>query len=121
MRLLGRMLALVLAFVTGVAVGVAGVGLHRTFPGAVIAMTATLVVMWAIHWWAAGGTAAFAAGWLTVLLVAVAGRGEGDYVVSADARGWLLMGFGVVVLVTGIAWARQPPVRSGSGSVGAAT
>lgn len=118
MRLLGRLLALLVALLTGLAVGVAGLALHRGLTGALIAMTTTLVVMWAIHWWAAGGAPAFAAGWLTALLLAVAGRGEGDYVVSADARGWLLMGFGVVVLVTGVAWARVPARRRGSGSVG---
>ena len=119
MRLLGRLLALVLALASGVAVGVATLALHRSTTGVVIAMTTTLAVMWAIHWWVAGGAPAFAAGWLTALLVAVAGRGEGDYVVSADAWGWLLMGFGVVVLVTGFAWGRLPARRSGSGSVGA--
>lgn len=119
MRLLARLLALLLALVTGVAVGVATLAVHRSATGVIIAMATTLVVMWAVHWWVAGGAPAFAAGWLTALLVAVAGRGEGDYVVSADARGWLLMGFGVVVLVTGFAWARVPARRSGSGSVGA--
>lgn len=121
MRLFGRLLALLVALLTGLAVGVITLGLHRGVTGAVVSMTTTLVVMWAIHWWAAGGAPAFAAGWLTALLLAVAGRGEGDYVVSADARGWLLVGFGVVVLVTGVAWARVPARRSDSGSLGAAT
>jgi hypothetical protein len=115
MRLLGYALALVL----GLAAGIAAVALHRTVPGLVLGVGTALVVMRTLGMWLPRGSTAFAAGWLAVLVAAVAGRGEGDYVVSSDGHGWLLIASGFVVLVTGLLWGR-PPTRghdSGSGGV----
>lgn len=121
MRHAGRALALVLPTGLGGVVGVAAIALHRSTSSAVIAMTTTLVAMWALRWWSEHAVLAFGAGWIGVVLVALAGRGEGDYVISSDARGWLLIGFGFVVLVTAILWARPIRVRHDSGPLGGPT
>jgi hypothetical protein len=108
MRFLGYALALVL----GLAAGIAAIAVHRTVPGLVLGTGTAVVVMRALRLWLPRAAAAFAAGWLVPLVVAVAGRSEGDYAVSSDAYGWLLIGSGFVVLVTGIAWAQPPRFRS---------
>lgn len=120
MRIAGHVLALTLAFLLGVAVGVATLAVHRSVSGLVIGMASTLVAMWAMRCWLPRAVVTFAAGWLTVLLVAVSGRGEGDYVVSSDVLGWLVIGFGFVVLVTGVLWGRAPR-RSDSETLGTPT
>jgi hypothetical protein len=117
MRLLGYVVALVL----GLAAGIAAVALHRTLPGLVLGVGTALVVIRTLGMWLPRAATAFAAGWLAVLVAAVAGRGEGDYVVSSDGRGWLLIASGFVVLVTGIVWGRPPTVRRDSGSGGLPT
>jgi hypothetical protein len=121
MRRARHVATLTLSFLLGVAVGVAAVAVHRSGSGAVIGMVTTLAVMWAMRSWLPPAVVTFAAGWLTTVLVAVSGRGEGDYVVSSDARGWWLIGFGLVVLVTGLLWGRTPRGRSDSGSLGKPT
>jgi hypothetical protein len=111
-----RFVAYLTALVLGLATGVASIAVHRTLPGLLLATTTTLVVLWTLRLWLPRATTAFAAGWLVPLLVAITGRGEGDYAVSSDARGWLLVITGFVVLVTGISWGRPPAGRSDSGS-----
>jgi hypothetical protein len=117
MRLLGYLLALVL----GLAAGIAAVALHRTVPGLVLGVGTAVVVIRTVGMWLPRAATAFAAGWLVVLVVAVAGRGEGDYVVSSDGQGWLLIASGFVVLVTGLLWGRPPTTRRDSGSGGQPT
>jgi hypothetical protein len=121
MRRAGPVVVLVLSLLLGLVVAVATLAVHRTLSGVVIAGAAALAAMWALHCWVPRAATTFAAGWLAVLLVAIAGRGEGDYVVSSDTLGWTLIGFGFVVLVTGIAWGRPPGVRRDSASLGAST
>lgn len=121
MRRAGRVGSLTLSLLLGLAVGIAAIAVHRTVYGAVLALTTTLVSMWTLRLWVPRAATAFAAGWLVALLVAIAGRAEGDYAVSSDGLGWLLIGSGFVVLVAGVAWTRPPVVRSDSGSLGAAT
>lgn len=118
MRRAGLVVLLALSLLLGAAVAVASIAVHRTWSGILLAGAGTLAAMWAVHWPAPRAATTFAAGWLAVLLVAVAGRGEGDYVVSSDAIGWTLIGFGFVVLVTGIAWGRQPAIGHDSRSPG---
>jgi hypothetical protein len=117
MRLLGYLLALVL----GLAAGIAAVALHRTVPGLVLGVGTAVVVIRTLGMWLPRAATAFAAGWLVVLVVAVAGRGEGDYVVSSDAQGWLFIVSGFVVLVTGLLWGRPTTTRRDSGSGGLPT
>jgi len=109
MRHPGRVAALALCLVLGGAAGIATLAAHRTLPGAALALGATVLVMRALSWWLPWAATAFGAGWLACLLVALGGRPEGDYVISADAWGWVLLGSGFVVLVTALAWGRPPP------------
>jgi hypothetical protein len=117
-RVVGLSLALLLSVLLGAAVAVAALATHRSPSGAVAAMATTLVAMWALRCWWGRAVLAFAAGWSVTMLAAVVGRGEGDYVVSSDPMGWLLIGFAVVVLVTGALWGQPRAPRSDSGSVG---
>ncbi|GAB2746607.1 hypothetical protein [Nocardioides pakistanensis] len=117
MRILGVALSLLL----GLAAGIAAIAVHRSSPGLVLGVGTALVALWALRLWLPAAAAGFAAGWLAALVVAVAGRGEGDYVVSSDLRGWMLIGGGFAVLVTGILLGRAPARRRDSGSVGAST
>jgi hypothetical protein len=121
MRLLGHVVALVLSLALGVGVATAAVAIHRSPSGELLALTTTLVVMWAIRTWLARAVPAFAVGWAATVLVAVAGRGEGDYGVSSDTAGWVLIGFALVVLVTGVVWARPPAVPGDSVAGGTPT
>lgn len=121
MRRLGRTVAIALSLLAGLATGTVAVALHRSTSGLVLGLGTTLVVLWTLRLWLPRATLAFAAGWLAALLVALAGRGEGDYAVSSDPVGWTLTGAGLVVLVTGIWWGKVPPVRHDSGSVGGST
>ena len=117
MRLLGYLLVLVL----GLAAGVASVAVHRSLLGLALAVAATVMAIRASRWWLPRAGTLFAAGWLVPFLLAVAGRGEGDYAVSSDLRGWLLVGLGFVVFVTGLASRRVPSTPLDSGYEGAAT
>jgi hypothetical protein len=121
MRLLARVVAPVLSLGLGVAVATAAVATHRSPSGELLAITTTLVVMWAIRTWLARAVPAFAVGWSATVLVAVAGRGEGDYAVSSDTGGWVLIGFALVVLVTGVVWARPAAVSGDSAPRGTPT
>jgi hypothetical protein len=108
MRLLGYALALAL----GLAAGVAAIAVHHTLPGLLLGAGAAVVTIWTLRLWLPRAATVFAAGWLAPLLVAVAGRKEGDYAVASDLQGWLLIGTGFVVLTTGIAWGRPATVRT---------
>ncbi|HEX6247620.1 MAG TPA: hypothetical protein VFZ64_07090 [Nocardioidaceae bacterium] len=121
MRLLGHTTAAALSLVLGLVTGTVSVLLHSSLPGLVLGVGTTLVVLWTLRLWLPRAVLAFAAGWLGAFLVALAGRGEGDYVISSDLHGWLITGSGLVILVTGIWWGRGPAVQHDSGYVGDAT
>jgi cytochrome b subunit of formate dehydrogenase len=106
-----RLLVLLVALVLGFAAGVAAIAVHRTLPGLLLGTATAVAVMVALRPWEPRASAAFAAGWLVPLVAAVAGRSEGDYAVASDLLGWLLIGSGFVVLVTGITAARPLPPR----------
>ncbi|HSE08064.1 MAG TPA: hypothetical protein VLB29_05320 [Nocardioidaceae bacterium] len=108
-------MAYLTALALGLAAGVAVIAVHRTLLGFVLAAVTTLVVLWTLRQWLPRAATAFAAGWLLPLLVAISGRSEGDYAVSSDLHGWMLIIFGFVVLITGISWGRPMPGRSDSG------
>lgn len=111
-----RFVAFLTALLLGLAAGIASIALHRTLPGLLLAAGTTVLALWTLRQWLPRAATVFAAGWLVPLLAAISGRGEGDYAVSSDALGWLLIGTGFVVLVTGISWGRPPTGRSDSGS-----
>ena len=114
-RGLGWLLLLVAA-VVGVVTGVASLGVHDKSWGwfllAVGAPYAAAVA--APPGWARAG---FGLGWCGVVLLALLGRPEGDYVVTATARGYGLLvaalGLGVFAIVT-LPVGRRAAAESGS-------
>ena len=109
-----RLLAYSGALLLGFAAGVAAIAVHHTPAGLLLGAGTAIVVIWTLRLWLPRAATAFAAGWLVPLVTAVAGRREGDYAVASDLLGWLLIGAGFVVLVTGIAWGRPQVVRRDS-------
>ena len=105
----------------GVASGTAAVAVHRLPYGLLLGAGTALVVLWALRQWLRRAAAAFALGWIAVLVTALAGRGEGDYVVASDGRGFVLIAVGLLVLVTGLVSTAPPRPRDDSGSSGART
>jgi hypothetical protein len=121
---LGTGLALALGAVAlwlGLLAGVAAVVLHHTTWGMVLAAVAAVAAVRALRLWNPTAATAFTAGWVVPLLVALAGRAEGDYAVSADGKGYVLVGVGVVVFVTGLVSGPRPRGRHDSGSEVGAT
>jgi len=116
-----RFLGYALASVLGLAAGVAAIAVHRSPLGLLLGTGTAVVVMWTLRQWLPRSSAAFAAGWLLPLVLAVAGRGEGDVAVSSDTRGWLVVASGFVILITGIASGRTPAPRRDSVVEGAPT
>jgi hypothetical protein len=110
MRLLGAALASLL----GVAAGISAVAVHRSPAGIVLGVGTALVVIRTLRSWLPVAAAAFAGGWLVPVVLAVAGRAEGDVAVASDPYGWLLIASGFVILVTGILWGRGPAVQRDS-------
>lgn len=86
----------------GVAVGVASVALHTEWWTLGLAAATTIVVLVALGpgWWS---RLPFGIGWVLVVAMTVSPRDEGDYLVSGDAQGYLLLGLAVVVLVVSLA------------------
>jgi hypothetical protein len=116
-----RFLGYVLAFLLGLAAGIAAITVHRSAAGLVLGVGTALVVIRVLRLWLPGAATAFTGGWLVPLVFAVLGRPEGDVVVASDAYGWLLILSGLVILVTGIVSGRRDPVQHGSNPDGPRT
>jgi hypothetical protein len=71
----------------------------------VVATTATLVALPG-GWWS---RLPFAVGFVAVLALLTSSRPEGDYLVASNLNGYLLLGFGLVVLLGGIVGLRARP------------
>lgn len=84
----------------GAVVGLAAVLLHGYGWGLGLGIAATAATLAALPggWWA---RLAFALGWTGLLGVATVQRPEGDYLIAADASGYLLLATGAVVLGSG--------------------
>lgn len=121
MRLLGTALGVALCLLLGMASGVAALAVHRSLPGLLLGVGTAVVVVRTLRLWWPGAGQAFAGGWLVLLVVAVAGRGEGDYVVSSDLLGWSFVASGFVVLVTALASGPPRMHRHDSASAGVPT
>ncbi len=99
----------------GAVTGIASVAVHdKSWGWFLLAVAAPLAVTVALRpgWRRAG----FAVGWVGVLMVALLGRPEGDYVVSSTARGYALLGLGLALVVLVVV---TVPVRARSGRSGA--
>lgn len=106
----GRALALL---VLGVAVGTATILTHADPVGLPLGLLASAATAWALP----GGWSlrlAFTAGWIAVLAYVLVPRGAGGFLIGADVPGYLLLGFGLVLMLFGIVTVR--PLRdSGAG------
>ena len=97
--------------VTGLAVGIASVAVHSTWWGLPLALAATATTAYALP----GGwtrRAAFVLGWSAAVAALALPRPEGDFVIAGDVHGYALLGFGLVLLVAGLA--TLPPPRPGT-------
>jgi hypothetical protein len=104
------------ALLLGLLTGVAAIVVHQWALGLLLAAVASVTAVRALRAWVPAASLAFAAGWLTPLIVGLKGRGEGDYVVSSALSGHLLIGLGLVILVTGLVSGLVPVRRRDSGS-----
>lgn len=93
---------------TGLAVGSASAAVHSTWWGLPLAVGATATTAYALP----GGwtrRAAFVLGWATAVVALALPRPEGDIVIAGDLHGYVLIGFGLVLLVAG--FVTLPPPR----------
>src|SRR5690606_22434208 len=91
----------------GVAMGLASTALHQRWWGLPLAVAAVLATLVALppRWWTRPG---LALGWVGIVGLLSAPRGEGDYVVGNDAEGYLLLGTAFLVLVVSLATLPRP-------------
>lgn len=96
-----RLAVAVLAAVGGGLVATAVVVLHSYAWGLALGVVTSLAVLAAIPggWWR---RLSFALGWCLALLLLAPERPEGDLLIQADGKGYLLLAAGVVVLVGGV-------------------
>jgi hypothetical protein len=105
----------VAALLAGVLVAAAAVAVHRVLLplGLLLALAATLALAWRLlHSRFPRTATSYAVGWLGVLVLALAGRPEGDYVLASDVPGYVLIGAGlalVAVAVLGVVGRRPGP------------
>ncbi|MCW2816238.1 MAG: hypothetical protein JWN84_3693 [Nocardioides sp.] len=81
---------------------------HDRAVGLVLGLLASAAAVWALP----GGWSlrfAFTAGWVLVLAYLLVPRAGGGYVVGADVRGYLLLGYGLLQTLVGIVTVR--PLR----------
>ncbi len=102
-----RVLAAVLLAVCGMLTAIASVALHQRWWGLLLAWAATSVVLVALppRWWS---RLAFAVGWAGLVAWVAAPRPEGDYAISQDVPGMLLLALGLLVVLLGVATLPRP-------------
>lgn len=107
-----KVLSALALLVGGAAVGLATVALHSLWWGLLLGVPATAAALWALPpgWWL---RTSFGAGWAVMVAYLSVPRPEGDYVISADGQGYLLLGFGVAVLIFSVATLPAPSGRRG--------
>ncbi len=104
MRRVGLALGLL---VLGPAVGLASVAVHATWWGLPLALLATGLTAYAApQGWT--GRLPFVLGWAAVVAVLAVPRGEGDFLIAGDAPGYVLTGFGLMVVVAAFATLPAP-------------
>ena len=93
----------------GAVVGVASVLVHGAWWGLPLVVAATAATTYALP----GGwrtRLAFVGAWGLAVGLLLVPRAEGDYLVAADVRGYVLLGWGLALVVTGFA-TLPPPLR----------
>ncbi len=88
----------------GAAVAVGALAVHRMLVplGLVLALGTTFATAWWLRRTVGRTAVLYVAGWLAVLVVAVVGRPEGDYVIANDIRGWSMIAAGLGLVVVGL-------------------
>ncbi|GAA4697722.1 hypothetical protein [Nocardioides conyzicola] len=102
-----KLLAAVGLLLVGAATAVATIAVHELVWGFVLALAATAVTVFALPpgWWS---RLAFVAGWVVMVGWLTVPRAEGDYLISQDWQGYGVLGFGMVLLVVGLATLPRP-------------
>lgn len=98
--------ALVLAPV-GFVAALAAVMVHQRWWGLVLAVAAVAATVVALPagWWT---RLPFAAGFSVVLGLAMIPRGEGDYLIPGNGRGYVLLALGFVLILVSVATLPRP-------------
>lgn len=88
----------------GAAVAIGALAVHRMLvpAGLVLAIGTTFATAWWLRGTVGRTMALYVAGWLAVLVAAVVGRPEGDYVIANDVRGWGMIAAGLGLVVVGL-------------------
>lgn len=93
--------AAVLCLVVGVGTGIASIALHeKSWGWFLLTVVAPLSFTLALR--AGWLRSSFAAGWIALVYLALQGRPEGDYAVMSTPRGYLLLGFGLLLIVVSV-------------------
>ena len=104
---LPRWLLAVAVLGLGAGTGLASVAVHdKSWPWFLLAVAAPLATTIAL----ASGIprSAYVAGWFCLLTLATLGRPEGDYAITSSARGYSLLGTGVILLLLAVATIPRP-------------
>lgn len=107
-RVLGAVGVAALTVLVGAWTAVCAVAVHSQAWGLALGLGASFAALLATPRGAA--RAGFVLGWELVLMMAVLGRPEGDWVIMADALGYTLLGAALVLLVLGVATLPVRPV-----------
>ena len=110
-----RFVAAPLLVVLGAVTVICTVALHSSLLGWMLGAAASIVTVSVLP----GGwfyRPPFALGWVGVGMVILQGRPEGDFLVSNDTYGSLLLGVGGAVVAFTVFGLARPPERAGSGS-----
>jgi len=93
-----RPLAGLVLLPVGMVTAIASLAVHdKSWPWFLLAVAGPLAAVLALPpGWPRSG---FGLGWVGVLMVALLGRPEGDYVVTSTVRGYTLLGTGLVLLM----------------------
>lgn len=105
-----RVLTLLLMLAAGLVTGVAAVAVHQRWWGLVLVLAALAATVVALSpgWWT---RLPFALGFVAVLGLAMTPRGEGDYLVPGNARGYVLLAAGAVLFLSAVATLPRPGGR----------
>lgn len=102
-----RAVRVVMCAVGGIVTSIAAVMVHQRWWGLTLAVAAVAAATVALPagWWT---RLPFALGFVVVLGVAMVPRGEGDYLIPGNARGYVLLGVGFVLMLTAVSTLPRP-------------
>ena len=102
-----RVVRVVACAAGGVVTSFAAVMVHQRWWGLALAVAAVAAATVALPagWWT---RLPFALGFVVVLGLAMVPRGEGDYLIPANTRGYVLLGVGFVLMLTAVSTLPRP-------------